>query len=214
MTNNSVSYNEWLEARDTLLAKEKALTRHYDALAAERQALPVVRVEKPYLFSSDSGECSLADLFEDVSQLIVYHFMFGEDWDATCSGCTQWANAFNGTTEKFASADARLVAVSSASIEKITAEKLKRGWTFEWYSQGNSDFGVDFHVSSHDPTEKSRTVGGQTVNFDRGENHGISVFKKDEAGNIYLTYSCFNRGVEPMNGAFAYYDLLPNGRQW
>lgn len=214
MTNKSVSYEEWLIARDALLVKEKALMRQMDEVAVERQALPRVQVEKAYTFVSESGECSLKSLFQDKSQLIVYHFMFGDDWDNTCGGCTEWANAFNGTTDKFAAADARLIAISSASIEKLNAEKQRRGWSFDWLSYGGGDFGVDFHGSSFDLSEESRQVGDQTVHFDRGENHGISVFEKDEAGVIYLTYSCFNRGVEPMNGAFSYYDLLPKGRQW
>jgi len=121
-------------------------------------------------FVSESGECSLTELFQGVSELIVYHFMFGEDWDNTCSGCTQWANAFNGTTDKFSAADARLIATSSASIEKLSAEKQRRGWTFDWLSYGGGDFGIDFHGSSFDLSEVSRQFGDQTVHFDRGEN--------------------------------------------
>jgi|TARA_Y100000310_G_C20457776_1_gene703873 predicted dithiol-disulfide oxidoreductase (DUF899 family) len=214
VTNKVVSREEWLAARHELLVKEKAHTRERDRLSAARRDLPWVRVEKDYLLMSADGPMTLHEFFLDRSQLIVYHFMFGADWDAPCPGCTAWAEAFNGTTTRFKQADARLIAVSRAPIEKLTGEQEKRGWTFTWVSSCDSDFGIDFHVSSQDPDEASRAVGSEVVHFDRGENHGISVFFKNDEGELFHTYSCYNRGIESMNGALGYYDVLPKGRAW
>lgn len=206
------SYEEWLKEREALLVREKAWTVERDEISKQRQALPAVKIEKQYTLESIHGPQSLLQLFEDQSQLIVYHFMFGADWQSTCVGCTSWAEAFDGTTEKFAKVDARLIAVSTAPPEKLEAEKQKRGWRFDWYSQQGSDFGVDFHASSL-TGEETRQVGNQLIEFDRGENHAITVFQRN-GDDIYMTYNTLNRGVEPMNGAYAYYDLLPKGRQW
>ena len=211
---NTTTFDEWVVARDELLQKEKELTKLRDELAKERQALPVVPIEKDYRFLTESGDQGLADLFGDHSQLLVYHFMYGEGWTMTCDGCTAWANALNGTTTSFSGADAKLVVCSNAPLDQLLEEKQRRGWDFEWVSDYGSDFGVDFYSSAENPEVKSKSVGQQTVYFDRGENHAISAFYKDETGRVYLTYSCFNRGVEPMNGAFAYYDVLKKGRQW
>lgn len=214
MKNRVVSREEWLEARSELLVREKAHTRERDRLSEARRALPWVRIEQDYSLMSAEGPKTLSELFLDRSQLIVYHFMFGADWQTPCIGCTAWAEAFNGTTGRFEQADAKLIAVSSAPIEKLLAEQEKRGWRFEWVSSAESDFGIDFHASTDDPNEASRKVGVEEVFFDRGENHGISVFFKDDERQVFHTYSCYNRGVEPMNGAFGYYDLLPKGRAW
>lgn len=214
MENNVVSREEWLTARYELLQKEKAHTRERDLLSEARRKLPWVRLEKHYELMTTDGHLSLAELFLDRSQLIVYHFMLGADWDEPCVGCSQWADAFSGTTERFEKADARLIAIWSAPIEKIMAVKEARGWRFMWASSMESDFNVDFYASSKDLQETVSHVGAEEVEFERGENHGISVFFKDESGTVFHTYSCYNRGVEPMNGSFGYYDLLPKGRAW
>ncbi len=210
----SVNFDEWLAARDQLLQKEKELTKLRDELSQERQALPMLQIEKDYEFVTEDGAQSLSELFGEFNQLLIYHFMFGEGWQATCDGCTQWANSFDGTTQNYAAADARLIAVSNAPLDQLLAEKARRGWRFDWVSCAGSEFGFDFYSSAENPEVKSKQVGAQEVSFDRGENHAISALYKDAEGKIFLTYSCFNRGVEPMNGSFAYYDILKKGRQW
>jgi len=214
MKNKIVSREEWQAHRAALLEEEKAHTRDRERLATLRQELPWVRLDTNYSLLGEQGEIELTDLFEDCSQLMVYHLMFGADWDAPCIGCTQWADAFNGTTQYFKKADARLIAVSTAPIEKVLQEKENRGWSFSWLSSSSSHFNRDFHGADDEKIDSSRDIGTEMVHFDRGENHGVSVFYKDEDDQIYHTYSVYNRGIEPMNGAFGYYDILPKGRAW
>ena len=235
-----VSKAQWLAARAELLVAEKAHTKARAELAAKRRNLPRVRIEKTYSFlrAAAPGDASkkgvankevaseqntspqtLADLFGDHSQLLIYHLMFGPDWEKPCIGCSAWADAINGTTAQFASADARLIAVSRAPREKLTAQALANGWLFPWYSAFGSDFNYDFYASSLDTSPRSsRVVGnapqGEIVEFDRGENHGVSVFQKDPDGAVFHTYSTYNRGIEALNGAMGYFDLLPKGRSW
>lgn len=214
MANAVVNREAWLQARTELLAKEKAHTRERFALAQERAQLPWVLVEKDYRFHAVDGERTFSDLFGASSQLVIYHLMLGPGWNAPCVGCAQWADAMSGNTSKFADADARCIAVSRAPIDEIEHHRQQRGWNFAWYSSNGSDFNLDYHVSTDDLGDSvTKQVGVETLGFDRGENHGISVFVKDEDA-IYHTYSVYNRGVEAMNGAFGYYDLLPKGRPW
>ena len=216
--NEVVDRETWLKARAELLAKEKAHTQARAELAAARRELPWVKVDKAYEFIGPDGPVTLAELFKDRSQLAVYHLMFGPGWDAPCPGCTQWADALNGTTAAFGRADARLICVSRAPYAEIAEQRGKLGWGFTWVSSFGSDFNYDFHVSALDTSGGSSATiggeGGQEVHFDRGENHGVSVFCKDEAGQIYHTYSAYNRGIEELNGAFGYFDMLPKGRAW
>jgi predicted dithiol-disulfide oxidoreductase (DUF899 family) len=218
MSNRIVDRNTWLKSRAGLLEKEKAFTRARAELAATRRELPWVKVEKTYVFQTLEGEKTLADLFLDRSQLAVYHLMFGPGWSAPCPGCTQWANALDRTTGAFAKADARLIAVSRAPLDEIAVQKEKLGWSFSWVSSHGSDFNFDYHASAADTegTSYERIGGeaGERVGFDRGENHGVSVFCRDEDGTLYHTYSAYNRGIEELNGAFGYFDLLPKGRAW
>ncbi|MCZ6855069.1 MAG: DUF899 family protein [Gammaproteobacteria bacterium] len=218
MQNEIVSREAWLAARRQLLVKEKAHTREREQLAKLRQELPWIKIDKDYVFTGPTGEISLPELFLDRSQLAIYHFMFGPDWETPCTGCTSWANAFNGTTYLFKQADARLVAVSRAPYEKLAAQQEKFGWNFTWVSSFDSDFNFDFFASSVDLSEGStRTVddeGGESVSFDRGENQGVSIFFKNTDEQIFHTYSTYNRGIEDLNGAFGYFDLLPKGRAW
>ena len=231
MAVDTVSRAEWLVARAQLLAKEKAHTQARAELAAQRRALPRVRLDKHYRLTGPEGEADFGTLFESASQLIVYHLMFGPDWEQPCIGCAAWADAFNGTTAQFARADARLIAVSRAPYDKLVSAAAERRWEFSWYSALGSDFSYDFYASSHDESPlSSRRIGpadqetpaGPTgaedtrelVEFDRGENHGISVFSKDPDGLIYHNYSSYNRGIEAANGAMGYFDLLPKGRAW
>ena len=222
MPHEIVDHATWLKARQDLLVKEKQHTQARAELARQRRELPWVKLEKNYTFTGPDGEVALSDLFEDSSQLAVYHLMFGRGWEAPCIGCTQWANALNGTTASFVKADARLIAISRAPIEEIARQREKLGWTFTWVSSDACDFNVDFYASADDTNgTTSQPVGGQSsgagterVHFDRGENHGVSVFCKNDAGEIFHTYSAYNRGIEALNGAFGYYDLLPKGRAW
>lgn len=218
MQNKVVTKDEWLLARAELLEKEKEHTRAREALAERRRELPWVKVDKEYTFVGPDGEVTFADLFRDRSQLAIYHLMFGAGWSAPCPGCTQWADALNGTTQNFKKADARLIAISRAPYEQIEEQQKKLGWSFTWVSSASSDFNLDFYASSEDMSDlSSLAIGGENgerVEFDRGENHGASVFYRNEAGEIFLTYSVYNRGIEALNGAFGYYDMLPKGRAW
>ena len=190
------------------------MTPKRDELAKQRQALPMVAIEKNYTLITESGEKSRAELFEGYSQRLIYHFMFGEGWSATCDGWTAWDNALNGATQSFSGADAKLLVYSNAPLSQLLAEKSRRGWLFAWVSDHGSDFGVEFFSLAESPDVTTKSVGNQTVHFDQGENHAISSFCKEDTGQVYLTYSCFNRGVEPMNGSCAYYDVLKKGWGW
>lgn len=210
-----VSRDVWLQARAEVLAQEKKLTLLRAEVAAARRAMPWVRLEKSYVLEGPDGEVALGDVFQEQSQLAVYHIMFGPGWSSVCTGCTQWANAINSTTAAFPRADARMVAVSRAPIEEISAQKEKLGWDFTWLSSFRSDFNVDFYGSAGSVAEgTTATVGVETVGFDRGENHGVNIFYRDEGGQIFHTFSAFNRGIEECNGAFGYFDMLPKGRAW
>lgn len=199
----------WLEERMALLRREKAVTRELDLLAKERQKLPWVRVDDEYRFATSDGSVSLSGLFGAFSQLIIYHFMFGPDWNVLCDGCSAWASALDGTLDQIQRHDANLVVVSRAPIEKIMTAKEAQGWRFSWVSSFGSDFNFDFHMSA--PMDcKSVQVGDEVIFYDRGESGGINVFAKNADG-IFHTYSGHNRGIQQMNGAFGYVDLLPFG---
>jgi len=218
MQNDVISREKWLEARADLLKQEKEHTRARQSLAETRRRLPWVRISKEYEFSGSEGESTLSDLFLDRSQLVVYHLMFGPGWDAPCVGCTQWANALNCTTASFKNADARLIAVSRAPYPEIAAQRERLDWKFSWFSSFESDFNFDYYASSTDVSGTSSILiggeDGEKVEFDRGENHGVSVFYKNADAEIFHTYSAYNRGIEELNGAFGYFDLLPKGRAW
>jgi predicted dithiol-disulfide oxidoreductase (DUF899 family) len=204
-----VSREEWLEERMALLRREKSVTRELDLLALERQKMPWVAVEKPYQLEIPEGTISLLDLFGTNSQLIVYHFMYGPDWSVPCDGCSGWADAFNGTLDQIQMHDANLIAVSHAPIDKLEDTRKSRNWSFQWASSFESDFNSDFHMSAPQDC-KSVIVGDELITYDRGESGGVSVFIKNQ-GRIFHTYSCYNRGIQQLNGAFGYVDLLPLG---
>ena len=216
MEHEVVSRDAWLVARRVLLDEEKALTHARERVAEKRRSLPWVKIDKAYTFTGRDGIATLEDLFKAKSQLVIYHLMFGADWEKPCPGCTAWANAFNGTTQYLAAADARLIAMSHAPYEKLAPVAAEYGWTFAWYSAADGDFNYDFYASSHDTSRDStRRIGddqGESVHFDRGENHGVSVFFKNDEGEVFHTYSTYNRGIEEMNGALGYFDVLPKGR--
>lgn len=209
-----VSQEEWLAAREALLAKEKKLTLERDELAAARRALPWVEVEKNYVFDTPSGKKTLAELFDGRSQLLIYHLMFAPDWDAACLGCSYVSDHFDGALQHLANRDVTLVAVSRAPLAKLLTFKLRMGWRFKWYSSFGTDFNRDFHVTfTGDEMAASKMYYNYKVqSFPMEEGQGLSAFYKDAAGSIFHTYSTYGRGVEPLINAYNLLDLAPKGR--
>lgn len=214
MQNQVVSREEWLKARLELLAAEKDLTRQRDALTRRRMAMPWERVEKSYRFEGPTGAVSLADLFDGRSQLIVYHFMLGPDWEEGCKSCSFWADNFDGIPIHLNHRDVTFTAVSRAALAKINAYKKRMGWSFPWVSSYGSDFNFDYHVSF---TPEQIAEGKAYYNYEvrpntLSEQVGISVFYKNERSEVFHTYSCYSRGVDMLNGAYHYLDLVSKGR--
>jgi predicted dithiol-disulfide oxidoreductase (DUF899 family) len=214
MRNQIVSHDEWLKARLELLAAEKEFTRQRDALTRRRMAIPWERVEKPYRFEGPGGAPSLADLFDGRSQLIIYHFMFGPDWEEGCKSCSFWADNFNGIPIHLNHRDVTFTAVSRAPFAKIDAYRKRMGWSFPWVSSHGSDFNFDYQTSF---TPEQIAAGKAYYNYGvrpstMSDDVGISVFCKNEKGEVFHTYSCYARGVDMLNGAYHYLDLVPNGR--
>jgi predicted dithiol-disulfide oxidoreductase (DUF899 family) len=209
-----VSEAEWLEARKELLQKEKALTRQRDEVNRERRALPWVRVEKTYRFETPAGSKTLAELFDGRSQLIVYHFMWRKDLDNGCVGCSFLSDHLDGANLHLPHNDVTLVAVSRAPLATLEAYKQRMGWSFPWVSSEHNDFNFDYHVSF---TKETLAVGKVYYNYELvdasiEELSGISVFYKDESGEIFHTYSSYGRGNEEVLGTYMYLDLVPKGR--
>jgi predicted dithiol-disulfide oxidoreductase (DUF899 family) len=211
---NVVSGDEWLQARKELLTKEKQFTRLRDQLSQARRALPWKKVDKEYVFESPAGKQTLADLFDGRSQLIVYHFMYGPDWDEGCPSCSFWADNFNGIDIHLRHRDITMVAVSRAPLKTLDAYKKRMGWSFKWVSSLDTDFNFDFHVSfTPDEMEKGEmNYNYEARKFPSEEGPGISVFCKNEQGDVFHTYSCFSRGLDMLNCAYHYMDLAPKGR--
>ena len=209
-----VSREEWIEARKAHLAHEKEYTKARDRLSEERRALPWVKLDKAYAFDGPNGKVTLADLFKGKSQLVVQHFMFAPDWNEGCKSCSFWADGFERMIPHLAARDTALVAISRAPLQKLEAFRKRMGWTFDWVSSANGDFNYDFAVSF---TPEQRTSGAGVYNFattgwGSEEAPGISVFYRDDDGNIFHTYSTFGRGLDMMNAAYHYLDLTPLGR--
>jgi predicted dithiol-disulfide oxidoreductase (DUF899 family) len=209
-----VSREEWLAARTALLAKEKEFTRLRDELSRQRRALPWVRVEKPYVFDTPRGTRTLADLFEGRSQLVVYHFMFSPESEEGCKHCSFWADNFNPNVVHLNHRDVSFVAISRAPLAKIDAFKKRMGWSFTWVSSGEGAFNYDYHASFTPEQIKSGRVfyNYETTNMGMADREGVSVFYKDEDGAIFHTYSCYARGIDMMNAAYQFLDLVPKGR--
>jgi predicted dithiol-disulfide oxidoreductase (DUF899 family) len=212
--NPLVPAEEWVAARKRLLAKEKEFTRLRDDLSRERRALPWVKVEKKYVFDTPGGHQTLSDLFEDRSQLVVHHFMFGPDWEEACKSCSFWADNFNGIVVHLNHRDVTLVSVSRAPLEKIQAFRQRMGWGFKWVSSLRNEFNRDFHVSfSPEEIVKGPVYYNYTEQkFPSEEASGFSVFYRDPGGDVFHTYSCYSRGMDMLNGAYHYLDLVPKGR--
>jgi predicted dithiol-disulfide oxidoreductase (DUF899 family) len=214
MQSRVVSHENWLKSRLELLAAEKEFTRQRDALTRRRMAMPWERVEKSYQFEGPNGVLSLADLFDGRSQLIVYHFMFGPDWEEGCKSCSFWADNFNGILIHLNHRDVTFIAVSRAPLAKINAYKMRMSWSFPWVSSHGSDFNFDYHVSF---TPEQIAEGKAYYNYgvrpnDVSDEQGISVFCKNESGDVFHTYSCYGRGIDMVNGAYQFLDLVPKGR--
>jgi len=211
--NKIVSRDEWLTARKTHLKNEKALTRMRDLVAAERRALPWVKVEKEYVFDTTEGKQTLADLFGDNSQLIVHHFMWRHDLDQGCASCSLEADHAEGALVHLEHHDVSYVRVSRAPLAKLQAYKQRLGWKAKWVSSYANTFNYDYHVSfTKDQLAKGKVDYnyGMVEGFD--ELPGLSVFFKDDAGTLFHTYSSYARGNEEVIGAFIYLDITPKGR--
>ncbi|HLK35639.1 MAG TPA: thioredoxin family protein [Polyangiaceae bacterium] len=209
-----VSHAEWLEARTKLLVKEKEFTRLRDRLSQERRDLPWERVDKPYSFEGVAGTRSLSQLFEQRSQLVVYHAMFAPEAAAACPQCSSWMDNFQGPLAHLNHHDVTLVAVSRAPFAKIAAYGKRMGWKHPWYSSGGSSFNYDFCVSF---TPEDVKAGRAVYNYkqqdpDDMDREGVSVFFKDEQGAIFHTYSAYARGIDMLNLTYHYLDISPRGR--
>lgn len=216
--NPIVSQDEWLAARRALLTKEKAYMRAGDTLAAERRALPWLKIEKSYVFDTASGRCTLAELFEGSRQLIVHHLMFAPEWEAACPGCSFQAEHIDGPAQHLEHHNAKIVAVSRAPLEKILAYRQRMQWRFDWVSSFSTDFNYDFHVSfTKDQISQGRIeYNSGTITVDpryvSEELPGVSVFVAGEDGDVFLTYSTFARGLDALLTTNHYLDLTPEGR--
>jgi predicted dithiol-disulfide oxidoreductase (DUF899 family) len=209
-----VSRAEWLSARTELLIKEKQLTRQRDEIDRQRRALPWVKVEKSYTFDGPKGQQTLADLFEDRSQLIVSHFMLGPGWKEGCVGCSFRSDHVDGALVHLEHHDVSFVTISRARLAEIEAFRARMGWRFRWLSSYGSDFNYDYHVSF---TKEEVAAGKVYYNYEsRGflseELSGISMFCKDQTGEVFHTYSTYGRGDEMVDTTYMYLDLTPKGR--
>ena len=211
-----VSRDEWIAARRALLAREKEETHLRDAVNAERLALPWVRVEPNYQFETPGGSMTLSALFDGRSQLIVYHFMLAPGWEAGCPGCSFLADHLDGALPHLNHHDVTLVAVSRAPLTEIERYRRRMGWHFPWASSSGSTFNHDFHVTF---TEQELATGTVEYNFvptpaDKGtaEMPGLSAFYRNEAGEVFHTYSSYARGPEQLLGTLMILDRAPKGR--
>lgn len=202
----------WRAARLALLEKEKALTRLRDEVAAERRALPRVRLDKSYVFAGPGGPVGLAALFAGKPQLIVYHFMFGPEWNEPCKSCAFWAEQFDSARVHLAQRDTELAAVSRTAMAKIEATKARFGWHFPWVSSLDNEFNFDFAASFTSAEDGKPLYNFGTLKASAGELPGLSVFSRGEDGSIFHTYSTYARGLDALNATYQLLDLTPTGR--
>ena len=213
MKHKVVSHEEWVKLRKRFLKTEKAFTKLRDQFTKQIRQLPWVRIEKEYRFQGPKGPESLKELFGPHSQLIVYHFMLGPDWEQGCKSCSFWADNFQAIPIHLAHRDVSFVAISRAPFEKIEQFRTRMGWNFKWVSSYGSDFNFDLNVSFPEELIES---GNAVYNFAPTkdidtEMPGISAFYKDK-GHVYQTYSTYSRGLDIFNGAYNYLDIAPKGR--
>jgi predicted dithiol-disulfide oxidoreductase (DUF899 family) len=205
---------EWLVARKDLLTREKELTRLRDEVSRHRRELPWVKVGKEYVFEGSNGKETLADLFDGHSQLIVYHFMLGPGWGEGCKSCSYLADHFDGANWHLPHRDVTFVAISRGPLSEIEPYKKRMGWRFKWVSSYGNDFNFDYHVSFTEEDEETGKVyyNYTTQEFISDELPGLSVFYKDENGDVFHTYSMYARGLDILVGAYNFLDLVPKGR--
>ena len=209
-----VSREEWVNARQALLAEEKKFTRLRDKLSIKRRNLPWVKVEKEYVFEGSGGQETLADLFAGRSQLVIYHFMYGPDWETGCISCSFWADNFNGIDVHLNQRDVTFAVISRAPLPTLQAFSKRLGWGFKWLSSNGSDFNFDYDASFR---PEDLEAGNATYNYSKNtmsmtELPGISVFFKDEEGSVFHTYSCYSRSLDMLNTPYNFLDLVPKGR--
>jgi predicted dithiol-disulfide oxidoreductase (DUF899 family) len=207
-----VSQEQWVAERKRLLAREKELTRLRDQVARERRALPWARIDKVYTFDTPEGARTLADLFAGRRQLMVQHFMLGPGWEEGCPSCSFMADHTDGMNVHLAARDVTFIAISRAPLAEIERFRRRMGWKFKWVSAFNNDFNRDFHVSFTEQEKGKVQYNYELQPFASEELPGISVFYKDEAGQVFHTYSTYGRGVEVMMGTYNLIDLTPKGR--
>jgi len=210
-----VSRAEWLEARKALLVREKEFTRRRDELTRLRRELPWVKVEKSYVFDTPAGKKSLSELFGDKGQLLVYHFMFGPDWEEGCPSCSFLSDHIDGANWHLPARDVRLLAVSRAPLAKLEKFKRRMGWRFDWASSFGTDFNFDYGVAfSKEDVAKDQVQYNYTLSPAYGSEdlHGLSAFYKDASGSVFHTYSTYGRGCDLLVGAYNFLDLAPKGR--
>jgi len=210
----AASREDWLKQRLALLDEEKELTRHSDRVAQLRRQLPWVKVEKDYVFEGRDGHERLTDLFDGRRQLMVQHFMLAPGWEEGCKSCSFMADHTDGMVPHLAQRDTSFVAISRAPYEAIVRFKRRMGWKFKWLSSNGTSFNYDFRVSfTPDEVAKGAPVYNfGTSPFVRDELPGVSVFVKDDSGDVFYTYSTYGRGVEVMMGTYRMLDLTPQGR--
>lgn len=213
-THKIATQEEWLEARIALLKKEKELTHAREALAQQRRELPWVKVEKDYVFDSQEGKVALSDLFDGRSQLIVYHFMFDPAWSQGCKSCSLVADHYEPAIIHLNHRDVSMVTVSRAPVEKLAAFRERMGWDFKWVSSFNNEFNKDFGVSF---TLEERKSGKSIYNYVSqpypiSELPGMSVFIKDDNGDVFHSYSTYARGLDSFLNVYNLLDLVPKGR--
>ena len=209
-----VDHEEWLAQRKAFLVREKEFNRMRDELSAARRDLPWERVQREYTFETIEGPRTLAELFDGRRQLLVYHFMFGPDWEAGCPSCSLLADSFERNIIHLAQRDIKMLAVSRAPLEKLEAYKKRMGWTFPWASSHGSDFNWDYDVSfrAEDLAENDVYYNYARGAFPSDEGPGLSAFYRDEDGAVYHTYSTFARGLDTFIGAYNLMDVAPLGR--
>jgi predicted dithiol-disulfide oxidoreductase (DUF899 family) len=212
-THTIVAHDEWVGARKALLVKEKEFTRLRDELSRERRELPWEHVDKEYVFDGPGGRQSLAELFGGRRQLVVYHFMFGPDdeWDEACPHCSFWADNFDPIVVHLNARDIAMVAVSRAGIDKIERYRKRMGWTFTWLSSGDGDFNFDYAASFRPDELETPVFNYGTLAPGRPDREGVSVFVKD-GDEIFHAYSTYARGIDMLNTAYHYLDIVPGGR--
>jgi predicted dithiol-disulfide oxidoreductase (DUF899 family) len=209
-----VSREEWLKAREAHLAAEKEFTRKRDELSRQRRELPWKRVDKNYIFEGPNGPETLADLFAGRNQLIIYHFMFGPNWEEGCKSCSFLADHFDAIRLHLAHRDVTLAVVSQAPLPHIQSFQKRMGWRFPWVSAFSNDFQSDYGVHF----AREELAGEVTYNYQKirsfplQEAPGLSVFYKDETGEIFHTYSSYSRGLDPLIGTYQFLDVVPKGR--